>query len=141
MNAADLKTIPLLAEFGDEDREAIVELLEEQDVAAGRRIFSEGEESEGLVLLLEGRVRLELRSGEVLGHLDAGAALGGISLVAFGKRGTTVFCEGMCRVARLERSGYRRLADDYPRTACRLVEAILKQLGEDVHEAFEDTAL
>jgi len=141
VNAADLKVISLLAELGDEDRDALAELLDEADVAAGRRLFSEGEESEGLVLLLEGRVRLELRSGEVLGHLDAGASLGGVSLVGFGKRGVTAFCEGMCRVARLERSGYRRLADDYPRTACRLVEALFKQLADDVREALDDQTI
>ena len=141
MNAAELKAIDLLAEFGDEDREALAELLEEQHVAKGRRLFSEGEESEDLVLVLEGRVRLELRGGAVLGLVPAGSALGGVSLVAFGKRATAAFCEEPCRVARLDRSGYRRLADDYPRTACRLVEALFKTLADDVRESLEDASL
>ncbi len=141
MNAADLKTIDLLAELGDDDRDALAELLEEQQIAKGRRLFSEGEESEDLVLVLEGRVRLERRSGEVLGLLSAGAALGGVALVCFGKRATAAFCEEPCRVARLDRSGYRRLADDYPRTACRLIEALFKQLADDVRESLDDAAL
>lgn len=141
MNAADLKSIELLAEFGDEDREALVELLEEQDVAKGRRLFSEGEESEELVLVLEGRVRLELRGGTPLGHLPAGSALGGVALVSFGHRATAAFCEEPCRVARLDRSGYRRLADDHPRTACRLIEALFKTLADDVRASLDDAAL
>jgi len=141
VNAADLKAIPLLAEFGEEDREALAELLEEQELAGGRRLFSENEESEGLVLLLEGRVRLAPREGEAFGTLKAGAALGGISLVGFAKRGVSVFCDEACRVARLDRSGYRRLADDYPRTACRLIEALYKALADDVRESIEDASL
>ncbi len=141
MNAADLKSIDLLAELGDDDRDALAELLEEQTVAQGRRLFSEGEESEDLVLVLEGRVRLELRGGDALGELPAGSTLGGISLVCFGKRGAAAYAEAPCRVARLDRSGYRRLADDYPRTACRLIEALFKQLADDVRESLEDATL
>lgn len=141
MNAADLKSIPLLAEFGEDDREALAELLEEQSLAAGRRLFSENEESEDLVIIVAGRVRLEPRGGEAFGHLPEGTVLGGISLVGPGKRGTSVVCEDACRVARLDRSGYRRLADDHPRTACRLIEALFKTLAEDVREALNEAAL
>jgi CRP-like cAMP-binding protein len=141
VNAADLKAIELLVEFDDADREALADLLEEQQIMAGRRLFTEGEESDGLALILEGRIRLELRGGQVLGHLPAGSALGGISLVGFGKRGTGAFCEEACRVAWLDRLGYRRLADDYPRTACRLIEALFKMLADDVRESLEDASI
>jgi CRP-like cAMP-binding protein len=141
VNTADLKAVKLLAEFGDEDREALAELLEERPLQPGRRVFSEGEEADSLILLLDGTVRLENGDGQVEGALVAGDALGGLSLVRLGQRAATAICEGACRLATLDRSGYRRLADDYPRTACRLMEALLQCFAADVREAIEDESL
>ena len=68
----------------------------------------------------------------------AGDALGGLALVRMGKRAATAVCEEPSRLAWLDRSSYRRLADDYPRTACRLMEAILAGFAADVREALDD---
>ena len=141
MNVSDLKTVKLLAEFGDDDREALADLLEERTLQAGRRVFSEGEEAESLILLVEGQVRLESRDGRVEGALAEGEALGGLALVRLGQRMATAICEQTSRLLILERSGYRRLADDHPRTASRLIEAVLLALAADVSEAIEDEAL
>lgn len=135
MNGADLKCVKLLAELGDDDRDALVELLEERSLQPSRRVFSEGEEAESLILILEGSVRLGSRDGQVEGVLVAGDALGGLSLVRLGQRSATAICDAPCRLASLDRSGYRRLAEDYPRTACRLVEALLQCIADDVSEA------
>ena len=141
MNAADLKSIRLFTEFGDDDREAVFELLEERSLAKGRRVFSVGEEADSMLLLLEGRVRLEGSDGRIEGSMLEGDALGGLSLVRLGQRAATAICETPCRLVWLDRSGYRRLADDHPRTACRLVEAILETFATDVHEAIEDAEI
>jgi len=125
----DLKRFDLLSEFGEEDREVFFELLEEQQIAKGRRVFSEGSESEGLVLVEVGSVRVESRRGGQPEILEAGSALGTLSLVAVGPRESTIFAETACTVHLLPRTAYRRLADDYPRTACRLVEAIVEDVA------------
>jgi len=44
-------------------------------------------------------------------------------------------------VALLSRNAYRRLVEDYPRTACRLTEAIARDLSSLLREALEPVAL
>lgn len=141
MNAADLKCVKLLTELTADDRDALAELLDERRLGAGRRVFSEGEEAESLVMILEGSVRLENREGEIEGLMLEGDSLGGIALVRPGPRAVSAICEDACRLVSLDRSGYRRLADDHPRTAVRLIEAILQAFAADVREAIEDAAL
>lgn len=125
----ELKQFALLAEFSEEDREALGELLEEQELAAGRRIFSEGNEADGLVLIVEGSARLESgRTGDSE-VVEAGHALGTLSLVAFGPREVTAKATTACSVLRLSRESFRRLVDDHPRTACHLLEAVVADLS------------
>jgi len=128
MNAGDLKGFPLLADLTDGDRETLFELLEERSVPAGRRLFSEGTEAEGLLLIVAGRVRLERRPNLEPEFLPAGSALGAASLVSMGPREITALAEEPCEVLVLPRDGWRRLVDDHPRTACRIAESMLTDL-------------
>jgi len=137
----ELKQFALLAEFGEEDREALGELLEEQILAAGRRIFSEGNEADGLVLIVEGSARLESRrtgDSEVIG---AGNTLGSLSLVALGPREITAKATTACTLLRLSRESFRRLVEDHPRTACHLLEAVVADLSSLVRRDLDRLAL
>ena len=125
MTAARLKVFSLLAELTDEDREALADVVEERVLRAGRRIFSEGTEAEGLVLVESGTLRIESRRSGTSEAVEAPLALGALSLVAVGPRECTVFAESECTVLMLPRTAYRRLVDDAPRTACRLLEGIV----------------
>lgn len=129
MSATELKNFPLLAEFNDEDREALFELLEDRSVAKGRRIFSEGSEADGLVLIVSGKAKLESKRGIEPEELAAGSVLGAVSLVSMGPREVTAFAEEPCQLLLFPRTSWRRLVDDHPRTACRLAEAMLLELG------------
>jgi CRP-like cAMP-binding protein len=129
VTADELKAFPLCVELGEEDREALAELLEEQRLHAGRSVFREGTESDGLVLIAEGTVRLEGRRLRQTGSTGTGAALGALSLLVLGPREATAICETPCRILRLRRTAFRRLLDDHPRTACRLLEGIVAELG------------
>ncbi len=129
MSVDGLKAFALLAEFGDGDRENLHELLEEKRVARGRRLFSEGSESEGLILLRSGKVRLESRRGLEPEFLPAGAALGAISLISVGPREVTAFAEEPCEIWVLPRESWPRLVGDHPATACRLAEALVRDLA------------
>ena len=124
----DLKTFALLAEFTDEDREALFELLEDKKLAKGRRLFVEGGEAEGLVLVRSGTVRLSSKRSGDLGVVGAGVVLGALSLIALGPRESTAKIEENCDLWELPRTAYRRLVEDAPRTACKLSEAILLDL-------------
>jgi CRP-like cAMP-binding protein len=132
MNVSDLKVFDLLHEFDDHDRASLAELLEESSVATGRRIFSEGNESDGLVFVTSGTIKLANSRTSSFEILEGGCSLGALSLVSVGPREATAYAETPCEVLLLSRNAYRRLVEDYPRSACRLLEAILDELAGNV---------
>jgi CRP-like cAMP-binding protein len=135
VNAGELKRFPLLAEFSDEDREALFELLEPRSIRKGRSIYRETGEAEGLVMIVEGEVQLSTqRRGAELGIVGAGRVLGAASLLTMGSREATAKAKTECEIMLLARSAYRRLLDDHPRTACRLTEAIARDLAALLRE-------
>jgi CRP-like cAMP-binding protein len=140
VTASELKRVGLLADFGDEDREALAEVLEEREVAAGRSLFFEGEEASCLFFIAEGVLDLASARVPEIGMLGAGACIGAASLVTFGKREANAVARQPARVWQLDRFAFRRLAEDAPRTACRLLEAIAAQLAHALRPALEHVA-
>jgi CRP-like cAMP-binding protein len=127
LSAVDLKRFALFEELSEEEREVLADGIERIELEPGDVLFREQEEGSGLVLLVEGRVRLEsTRTGE-LGSVGPGTALGAVSLVAVGPREVSAVAESACSILLLRRSAFRRLADDTPRAACRLAEAIARE--------------
>lgn len=125
MNADTLKTFSLLAQFNDDEREALAELLEERILLNGKSAFREGSEGDGLVLLEQGRLKLKSRrTGTVIGCLEAPEHLGAVSLFTLGTREVTALADGPCTISTLSRSGLSRLLEDSPRAAYRLAEAV-----------------
>lgn len=130
MKASQLKQFALLAEFTEEEREVVADLLEARSLPDGKSAFREGAESEGLVLLAEGRLKLKSkRTGSIVAIVEAPAHLGAISLFAFGKREVTALADGGATIYLLPRAGLPRLADDAPRAAFRLAEAVATELA------------
>lgn len=136
MNAVELKRFQLLAELEDEEREAIVDVLEPVELDARVELFAAGEQSEGLCFVAEGGVRVESArvDGSAL-ELGPGAVLGALSLVSSGARETSAETTSRTRVYVLRRSSFRRFADEAPRAACRLLEAILRDTARLGREA------
>lgn len=125
-----LKRHALFAELNDEEREVVASLLEMRKLVEGKSAFREGSESEGLVLLESGRLKLRSqRSSGVLGTLEAPDHLGAASLFALGPREVTALAEGPCTLWILSRSALSRLVDDCPRAAFRLAEAVAAELA------------
>ena len=137
MTAADLKSFALLAEFNEEDREALFELLEPKTLGKGRSIFREGTEADGLVFLVSGRLVLCSKRWPEDAIAGEGTVLGGLSLFAVGPREVTAKAEVPCDILQLPRTSFRRLVEDAPRAACRLAEALAKELADDAREALD----
>jgi CRP/FNR family cyclic AMP-dependent transcriptional regulator len=135
--ADELKHFALLAEMNDEDRSYLADLLEPKSLVKGRMIFQEGTESEGLVLVVSGHLAIESRRGVETQSVEAPAALGALSLTSVGPRESSVRALSSCELLILPRTAYRRLVDDYPRTASRLLEAILADVSGLVRDSLE----
>ncbi len=130
MRGEELKPFSLFAEFSDDERDLMVELLEERALPDGKSAFREGSEGDGLVLLAEGRLNLKSKRCEgFVGTLRAPHYLGAASLFSIGKREVTALADGPCIVWTLSRSGLARLAEDSPRAAFRLAEAVASELA------------
>ena len=127
MSAVELKRFALFEELSEEEREVLSDGIERIELEPGDVLFREREEASGLVLLVEGRLRLESQRAGELGSLGPGSALGAVSLVAVGPREASAIAESACSIYLLRRSTFRRLADDAPRAACRLAEAIARE--------------
>ncbi|MGB0619901.1 MAG: cyclic nucleotide-binding domain-containing protein [Myxococcota bacterium] len=141
MKAPQLKRYALLAEFSEEEREALAGLLEERALPDGKSAFREGAEGEGMVLLSEGRLKLKSkRTGTVVGVVEAPAHFGAASLFAFGKREVTALADGDATIHLLPRTALPRLADESPRAAFRLAEAVAAELAGLVRSGLDGLA-
>ena len=138
MSEPDLKAFSLLAELGDEDREALADLLEPVSVRSGRKLFRAGSESEGLALIVQGEVAFESPRSSETWVLGPGSALGTLSLVAVGAHEASATAQTACELLFLERTRFRRLVDDHLRSACRLLEAMIKDLAATTRAALDE---
>ncbi len=137
MNASELKPFRLLAELSANDREAIAEHLESDDMKKGARLFAQGDEADGLALIVTGRVQIEREGKGALGTLGDGAVLGALSLVTVGPREVTAVAQSKCQVLWLRRTAFHRLMENAPRAASRLLEAILSDVGSMLRQGLE----
>jgi CRP-like cAMP-binding protein len=137
VNAADLKAFDLLAELGEDDREALTEVLEERKASAKAPLFREGSEAEGLVLIVRGEVQVKSRRSQQTFEAGPGTCLGAASLLAIGARECTVVATAPVVYWLLPRTSFRRLVDDAPRTACRLAEAIAIDLASSLRDSLD----
>lgn len=128
MSALDLRRFELLRGLSQQEREIVARFVQAVDAAPGRVLFDAGDEAHGLVMVDAGRVRVE--RGEVLiGFAGPGDAFGGLALARVGTREVRAVAETPARLLVLGRSAFVRLADEAPRTACRVLEAILADLA------------
>lgn len=136
----DPKAFALLADLREADLELLLDLLEPRQLARGRKVFREGSEADGLVLLAEGRIEISASRAAERFVLEPGAVLGGLSLVNVGPRELTATTLEPCAIWRLPRDHWRRLTDDHPRTACRLLEALLADTAATLRETLDRLA-
>lgn len=124
MNPNDLKQFAPFRDLSAEELDLLLPLLEERTLAKGRRVMSEGEDAEGLLLLAQGSVRVATEQGHE-GEIAAPAVFGTAALVSVGTRAMTAVALEPSSVHVLTRTAFHRFADDAPRAAVRLLESIV----------------
>ncbi len=128
MNPNDLKRFPQLGDLSEEELEQLIPLLEERLLAQGRRVLTEGEDADGLVLLTCGSVKVASEAG-YQGTIKAPASFGAAALATLGTRAMTAVAEEPCTIQVLTRTAFHRFAEDAPRAAVRILEAIVADLA------------
>ena len=100
-------------------------------------MLREGEDSEGLVLVTEGKLSMQTEAGHE-GKLEAPVALGAAALVTIGVRAMTAVAEEPCTVHILTRTAFHRFAEDAPRAAVRILEAVITDMAGLLREGAGD---
>jgi CRP-like cAMP-binding protein len=132
-----LASFPLFAHLTRSDRKTLLDYLEERSYEDDSRVFGDGEEASEMLLVAEGEVRIET-GGEVRGRLGKGEAIGGLSLVAIGRRACAARSAGPLRVFALSREAYMRLRTDAPPLALALQESIIRRFAGALRSALSD---
>lgn len=128
MTGAELKDFACFEDLSEEDREVFAEAMRTLELAVGEEVFLEGDDADGMLLLVSGSLRVERREGGFQGSVGPGTVLGALSLVAPGPREASTTAETACRALWLPRTAYHRVAEDAPRAAGRFIERVLADL-------------
>lgn len=87
---AALARLELFARAGEADLEAVAALAVERRYAEGETLFLRGDPGEGMLVLLQGRIRLSIVSAEgrelILRQAEAGDVIGEIAVIDGGRR-------------------------------------------------------
>ena len=129
MTVADLRRGPLLAGLDEAELKLVAFLLDARQLSAEQQVWREGEPADGLWLLDEGTLRFESRSEGTLGHTEAPACFGAVSLVHDAAREASAYAAGSARALVLTRTAFAQLLEAAPRTAAHVLAAIAAELG------------
>src|SRR5262245_58059468 len=87
---AALARLELFARASEADLDAVMALAVERRYADGETIFSRGDPGEGMLVVLQGRIRLSIVSTEgrelILREAEAGDVIGEIAVIDGGRR-------------------------------------------------------
>lgn len=132
MSGDELKAFGPFADLSEAERGEIVELLEERRLSPGETLFIEGDDADSLVLVHEGTLQIESRRSRESATFGPGTVLGGMALFAIGARESSAAGMDRAEVLLLRREDFLRLAEDSPRTACRVAMALSADLAASV---------
>lgn len=133
--AAELKRFAIFADLGEAEREELAALLEERDLSAGETLFDEGDESDALLLVLQGRLELKSRRRPEPLSLGAGDTMGGLALFAVGSREVAAVGAEPTALRVLRREDFLRFAEDQPRAAFRIAAALVSDVAQHARAA------
>ena len=133
--AAALKSFAIFADLSDGERDEIAELVEERHLSPGETLFHEGDEAEALVLVVDGTLEISSRRADEKASFGGGSVIGGFALLSVGTRQSSAVCSDRASVLLLRREDFLRLAEDSPRTACRVAMAIADDAAAMVRQA------
>ncbi len=124
-----LKGIPLFERLTTRQLMDLASVVKEQGFARDENIVTEGDVSDCLYAILEGRVEV-VKGGRLVNQLGPGDFFGEVALFdARHRTATVVACEAV-RVLRLERTNLLRLMEELPAIAITLCETLSRRVRD-----------
>jgi CRP-like cAMP-binding protein len=134
----------LFRRFAADDIAALSEIAVDKSWAAGATIFQRGDEGDGMIVVIEGRIRLSLlahNGREIsLKHAGPGEIVGEIALLDGGPRSADATALTRTRGSLVPRAGFQRLVDRRP-GLLRAINMYLCERLRDTNELVESLAL
>jgi CRP-like cAMP-binding protein len=137
---ADLGDCQLFQDLSLEQRSRIYALCELAEYPDGEIIFSEGDVSDLLYIVLEGEVRISLSTPgageEALALCGPGTSFGGLNLLDErpAQRSADAIAHGDCALATLSRTALLTLTERDPELGYRIARNALDELGDQMRQ-------
>lgn len=128
-----LHNIRLFESLSTADLQALAEITEVSDYAAGERIITEGEPGDCLYVLLKGEVAVvrDLAGKRVeLARLQPGNVFGEMAILTEKTRSANVDAVTPCECLSIEREPFRSLVEERPQIAFGVFDALSARIRE-----------
>jgi CRP-like cAMP-binding protein len=125
--ALALRAAPLFGPLTAEELLPVAELCTEVALAAGARLFAQGELGDSLYVITAGRVRVE-RDGKSVAELGVGECVGELAALDWEPRSATVHAVEATELIRLERDDLFDLLGDHPEIVRALAGVLVARI-------------
>jgi CRP-like cAMP-binding protein len=131
---AALTRLDLFAKAAPGDLDAIAALAVERRYPDGETIFSRGEPGEGMLVVLQGRIRLSIVSAEgrelILREAEAGDVIGEIAVIDGGRRTADAVAVGPVIAGFVGQPSFTRLLEERPALTMPVLQVLCHRLRE-----------
>jgi CRP-like cAMP-binding protein len=130
-----LAQVPLFSHLSPRYLKRLADSSREVRFSEGTSVVKVGEPGDSFFVIVEGQARVLDEAGETVNSLLPGDFFGEISLLDGGARTATVVCETPVAMLELKRSAFRRVLQNEPRVAVKLLEhaaAMLRRLERPI---------
>ena len=123
-----LRSLPLFNVLGEDEREAIAELVDETDVPAGVDLTTQGDVAYEFFVIEHGQADV-LVDGERVNELGPGDFFGEVAPLETGKRVATVRAVSAMKLVIVSGENFERLCAEHPRVGEKLQEVLRRRLA------------
>lgn len=137
IDPAVLRSCPLFTGFTDTGLRILAQMSHDLRVAAGREVFSAGDEGHGMFIIEAGHVEVfALRDSKPvsLATLGPGDSFGEMALLRPGRRAVGTRATEDVRLVELRRTDFNTLLKDKPQACVKLMLAIFRRIEERLRE-------
>lgn len=131
ISPGSLRRIKILADLKDAQLAHLAEFLEVQEAPQWAVIFSQGDTSESMFLVMSGELRARLISGgkeTILATFGPGEFFGDLALFDHGPRSADVVANNNSVLLKVSATNFQRLVQDAPELATPFLVAVCKTL-------------
>ena len=132
---AILKQIPTLSDFSEDQLRLLAFSAESMDYRKGQRLFDQGDRADGGLVVTSGTVSLQIKGEDGFDEVDrigAGTLLGETALLSENRRPCRAEAVDAVRIIRIRRALFKRMIQEYPDLAQRLLDVRASQFRQTV---------